>query len=95
MTAGSRSGERHFLAEGEPAPNGFTVVTGVIKRFKRMANGRYRIVDFLMPCEIIGCGLGDRVYFECSGAMRWPCGESRAATWDCEPLAVIGHMANH
>lgn len=43
-----------FVDEGEPALNVFTVVSGVVKLFKLLADGRRQIVGFLVPGDMFG-----------------------------------------
>lgn len=49
-----------FVDEGEPALNVFTVVTGIVKLFKLLADGRRQIVGFLVPGDMFGFAPNDR-----------------------------------
>lgn len=49
-----------FVDEGEPALNVFTVVAGVVKLFKLLADGRRQIVGFLVPGDMFGFAPNDR-----------------------------------
>lgn len=48
-----------FVDEGEPALSVFTVMTGVVKLFKLLADGRRQIVDFLVPGDMFGFAPND------------------------------------
>ncbi len=43
-----------FVDESEPALNVFTVVSGVVKLFKLLVDGRRQIVGFLVPGDMFG-----------------------------------------
>lgn len=47
-----------FVDEGEPALHVFTVVSGVVKLFKLLADGRRQIVGFRVPGDIFGFAPG-------------------------------------
>ncbi|HYL32870.1 MAG TPA: helix-turn-helix domain-containing protein [Stellaceae bacterium] len=49
-----------FIDEGEPALHVFTVVSGIVKLFKLLADGRRQIVGFLVPGDIFGFAPDDR-----------------------------------
>lgn len=49
-----------FVDEGEPALSVFTVVSGVVKLFKLLADGRRQIVGFLVPGDVFGFAPGGK-----------------------------------
>ena len=49
-----------FVDEGEPALYVFTVVSGIVKLFKLLADGRRQIVGFLVPGDIFGFAPGNK-----------------------------------
>ncbi len=49
-----------FVGEGEPALNVFTIVSGVVKLFKLLADGRRQIVGFLVPGDMFGFAPNDK-----------------------------------
>ncbi|HYL48174.1 MAG TPA: helix-turn-helix domain-containing protein [Stellaceae bacterium] len=49
-----------FVDEGEPASHVFTVVSGVVKLFKLLSDGRRQIVGFLVPGDIFGFAPNDK-----------------------------------
>src|SRR5690348_733128 len=49
-----------FVDEGEPALSVFTVVIGVVKLFKLLADGRRQIIGFLVPGDMFGFAPNDK-----------------------------------
>jgi len=50
----------NFVDEGAPAQSVFTVVAGVVKLFKLLADGRRQIVGFLVPGDMFGLAPNDQ-----------------------------------
>lgn len=49
-----------FVSEGEAALSVFTVVSGVVKLFKLLSDGRRQIVGFLVPGDVFGFAPNDK-----------------------------------
>lgn len=51
--------DREVFGEGEPADQVFKVVSGAVRGFRVLADGRRQICDFYLPGDIFGLDLGE------------------------------------
>lgn len=52
------NGDQEIYGEGEPAQHIYRVVSGAVRAFRVLSDGRRQIVDFYLPGEVFGVELG-------------------------------------
>ncbi len=59
VTSAEADAGRSILHEGDPAEDLFNVVSGAVKLYKLLADGRRQITGFLFPGDFLGIALND------------------------------------